>query len=124
MKRIILFLLFFWSNNIFGQQYKTSDIVRKADSLIITIVGKDIFENHYQIKTIPEIDPVQIRYDKEKRIKPISLTSNINKNEEPTVSTRIIFDKNLNSQFPVDTSFIPKFILQKKRIVFYQRRRH
>jgi hypothetical protein len=114
----------------FGQRHKTVDIVKKADSLIISIVGKDVFNKHYQLDTAFKIDPVQLTYDKEQEIKHISLTSKttrrfkfisvnyifyIKKYEQPTVLTRIILDKDLNPKYPVDTFFIPQFILKKTK---------
>lgn len=127
-KSFILYLLFGISSPSFGQRHKTVDIIKKTDSLIISIVGQDVFNEDYQIDTTFKIDPVQLAIDKDEKIKPISLTSKttrhfkfisvnyifyLKKHEQPSVLTRLILDKDLNLKYPVDTSFIPKFILQK-----------
>jgi hypothetical protein len=126
-KYLTLFLLWV-SSSSFEQRYKTVDIIKTADSLIISIVGKDIFKEHYQLDTTSEIDPVQQAIDKEQKIKHISLASKysrhfnfisadfifyLKRNEDPSIPTSLIFDKNLHLKYPIDTSFIPKFILQK-----------
>ena len=128
----ISFLIFFCFILIssFGQRYKTVDIIKKTDSLIISMVGQDVFNEHYQLDTTFKIDPGQLTYDKEQGIRHISLTSKntrrfkfisvdyvfyLKKYEQPAVLTRLILDKDLNPKYPVDTSFIPKFILQKTK---------
>ena len=56
----ISFLIFFCFILIssFGQRYKTVDIIKKTDSLIISMVGQDVFNEHYQLDTTFKIDPV------------------------------------------------------------------
>ncbi len=132
---LLLFLAFLIYADCFGQRYKTVDIIKKSDSLIISVVGEEVFNNHFQIDTSTQINPVQNTYDKESDIKHISLSSKtqkhfkfiaigyifyIKKCEEPFVKTRIILDQNLNTKYPVDTSFIPGFILQGKESNFLQ----
>ena len=130
--KLISFIIFFCFILIssFGQRHKTVDIIKKADSLILSMVGQDVFNEHYQLDSIFEIGPVQLAYDKEQEIKHLSLTSKITRRfkfisvdyifylkkfEQPMVQTRIILDKDLNSKNPVDISFIPQFILQKTK---------
>jgi len=129
-KSATLLILFWISSPSFGQRHKTVDIIKKADSLIISVVGQDVFNEHYQLDTTFKIDPVQLTYDKDQEIKHISLKSKtirhfkyisvdyifyLKKYEQPLVLTRIILDKDLNPKYSVDTSFIPKFILQKTK---------
>jgi len=131
MRKSFLWLFILGAPNIsIGQRYKTVDILKKADSLIISVVGQEIFNEHYQLDTIKETDPVQISIYQDQGIEPITLKTKINKHfkflsvgytfyvkkfEDPSVRLDIIFDKYLNSQYPIDTSFIPKFILQKTK---------
>ncbi len=128
MYKSFISLLIFWiSTPSFGQRYKTVDIIRKADSLIISVVGQNVFNNNYQLDSTKEVDSWQKTYDKEREIKHISLASKTTRNfksisvdyifyvkkfEQPSISTSLILDKDLNPKYPVDTSFIPKFILQ------------
>jgi len=124
-KLLISILLCFFINYSFGQKYYSADIIKKADSIIVAAVGQKIFEEHYQFdsasyfesktsfnddliktlskakKTKGEIKLINVRY-----------TFYIKKFEQPFVWTGLVFDKNLNLKKPVDTSFIPKFILQ------------
>ena len=126
MRKIRLAILFcFITNFSFGQKYYSDDIIKKADSIIIATVGQKIFEEHYKFdsasyfeaktsfndaliktltktkKTKGEIKFINVRY-----------TFYIKKFEQPFVWTGLVFDKDLNLKKPVDTSFIPKFILQ------------
>ena len=97
------------------------------------MVGQDVFNEHYQLDTTFKIDAVQLTYDKEQEIEHISLSSKttrrfkfisvdyvfyLKKYEQPVVLTRLILDKDLNPKYPVDTSFIPQFILQKTKANF------
>lgn len=65
----ILLFLFGVSGISFGQKYKTADIIKKADSLIILAVGKNVFENNYTLDSAKYVDAWQKTYDKEKKIK-------------------------------------------------------
>jgi len=129
-KTFISLLLFWISIPSFGQRYKTVDIIRKADSLIISIVGQNVFNNNYQLDSTKQIESWQKTYDKEQGIKHISLTSKITRHfkyisvdyifyvkkfEQPSVRTSILLDKDLNPKDTVDTSFIPKFIIQNTK---------
>ena len=124
-KLFISFLLCVFINISFGQKYYSSDIIKKADSILVATVGQKIFEEHYKFdsasyfesktsfnddfiktltktkKTKGEIKFINVRY-----------TFYIKKFEQPFVWTGIVFDKDLNLKKPVDTSFIPIFILQ------------
>lgn len=108
----------------FGQKYKTADIIKRADNLIISAVGKNVFDNNYTLDSTREVPSWQKTYDKERMIKRLVLGSKttrhftfdyifyINRYDKPFFQTSIILDKNLNAKFPVDTSFIPKYILR------------
>jgi len=126
-KFYILIILLTTSGISFGQKYNTVDIIKRTDSIIIAAVGKNVFDNNYSLDSTKEGEAWQKTYDKERKIKRIVLGSKttkhftfiavdyifyINKYQKPFYQTRIILDKNLNSQFPVDTSFIPKYILR------------
>ena len=124
-KLFISILLCVFINSSFGQKYYSADIIKKADSIMVAIVGQKIFEDHYKFdsasyfesktsfnndfiktltkakKTKGEIKFINVRY-----------TFYIKKFEQPFVWTGLVFDKNLNLKKAVDTSFIPKFILQ------------
>ena len=126
MQKITFTILFcFILVSSFGQKYYSADIIKKADSIMVATVGQKIFEEHYQFdsasyfesktsfnddfiktltktkKTKGEIKLINVRY-----------TFYIKKFEQPFVWTGLVFDKDLNLKKPVDTSFIPKFILQ------------
>jgi len=122
----ILLSVFIVPTALFGQVYYTTDVIKKADSLIIAAVGATVFNNHFQLDSSAH-DAVQVTYDKERKIKPIVITSKkirhftfvaidylffLDSDKQTTVPERIIFDKNLHLQFPVDISFIPKYILE------------
>jgi hypothetical protein len=122
-----LLFLFGISSTSFGQKYKTADIIKRADSLIISVVGQNVFANNYTLDSTKDIESWQKTYDKEKKIKRLVLNSKItrhfsliaidyvfyiNKYERPFFPTRILLDKNLNAQFSIDTTFIPKYILR------------
>jgi hypothetical protein len=112
--------------NLFGQRFKTSEIIRKADSLIITVVGQDVFREHFKLDTTSDFynnnvmvneetaKPLSVKKKSYKNFKFLSVSYIffIRKPDEPSARTTIVFDKKLNLHFPVDTSFIPKFILQ------------
>ena len=126
MRKITFIILFcFILGSSFGQKYYSADIIKKADSIMIATVGQKIFNDHYKFdsasyfeaktssnnaliklltkvkRTRGEIKLINVRY-----------TFYIKKFEQPFVWTGLIFDKDLNLNKPVDTSFIPKFILR------------
>mgnify|MGYP001547941601 FL=1 len=109
---------------------KTVDIIRKADRLIISVVGQNVFNNNYQLDSTKETESWQKTYGKERGIKHISLASKITRHfkyisvdyifyvkkfEQPSALTSILLDKDLNPKDTVNTSFIPKFILQNTK---------
>jgi hypothetical protein len=127
MQKITLsILLNFMTSVIFGQKYNTVDIIKKADSIIIEAVGQKIFKDHYKFdsasyfetktlsnhvvfktltrtkKTKGDINYITVRY-----------IFYIKKFEQPFVGTSLFFDKDLKLSKPIDTSFIPKFILNE-----------
>ncbi len=126
-KFYILIILLETSGTSFGQKYKTLDIIKTADSIIFSAVGRNVFDNNYSLDSTKEEEAWQKNYNRESKIQRIVLSSKItkyftfiavdyifyiNKYQKPYYQTRIILDKNLNPQFPVDTSFIPKYILR------------
>jgi hypothetical protein len=124
-KLLISILLCVFINRSFGQKYYAAEIIKKADSIMVATVGQKIFDKHFKFdsasyfetkasfnhaliktltktkKTKGEIKFINVRY-----------TFYIKKFEQPYVWTGLVFDKNLKLKKPVDTSFIPKFILQ------------
>jgi hypothetical protein len=129
MRKIRLAILFCSITNFsFGQKYYTDEIIKKADSIIIATVGQKIFKEHYKFdsasyfETKTSFNDVLIKtLTKTKKTKGeikfinVRYTFYIKKFEQPFVWTGLLFDKDLNLKKPVDTSFIPKFILQGRR---------
>jgi hypothetical protein len=124
MYQFFLFLFLILSISSFGQRYKTEAIIRKSDRLIIAAIGQDIFDEHFKLDTTSDFFYASVDGE---NAKPISLNKKVNKHfkylsvsylfylresEEPVTKTSIVFDRKLNSLYPIDTSFIPPFILQ------------
>jgi hypothetical protein len=129
MQKIIISNLFFLIINFsFGQKYYSADIIKKADSIMIASVGQKIFEDHYKFDSSSYFESktsfndtyikTLIKTKKTKgKIKSISIRYifYIKKFEQPSVWTSLLLDSNLNLKKPIDTSFIPKFVLRGTR---------
>lgn len=125
MLRTGLFIFLISSTSSFGQRYYTNDILKKADSIMISAVGQSVFHNHFQLDSTSycktkttfndEITYLTRTKSTNGKIKLIAVRYifYLNKFEQPSVSTSVIFDKELNLKQPLDTAFIPKFILQQ-----------
>jgi hypothetical protein len=92
---------------------------------MIATVGQRVFDNHFKFDsasyyetTTPSNDALVKTLTKVKKTKGkikfinVRYTFYIKKFESPFVWTGIVFDKELKLKKAVDTSFIPKFILQ------------
>jgi hypothetical protein len=125
MLKTVLFIFLISSTSLFGQRYSTNDILKKADSIMISAVGLSLFNEHFQLDSTSycktrttfndEITYLTRTKSTNGKIKLIAVryTFYLNKFEQPSVSTSVIFDKDLNLKQPLDTAFIPKFILQQ-----------
>ena len=92
---------------------------------MISAVGQSVFHNHFQLDSTSycktkttfndEITYLTRKKSTNGKIKLIAVRYifYLNKFEQPSVSTSVIFDKELNLKQPLDTAFIPKFILQQ-----------
>jgi hypothetical protein len=122
-KLFISTLFYFIISSSFGQKYYSADIIKKADSIMIAVVGQKIFEEHYQFDSASYFETKTSFNDaliktltKSKKTKGaikfivISYIFYIKKYEQPFISTSLILDRNLNLTKPIDTSFIPAFI--------------
>jgi hypothetical protein len=126
LRPFLLIFLFIFSTQLFGQKYYTKDILKKADSIIISVVGQNVFYNHFQLDSTSYYE-TKTAFNNDK-IKYLTTTKNTNgkikliavrytfylkKYEQPSVSTSLLFDKELYLKEPIDTTFIPKFILHE-----------
>jgi hypothetical protein len=112
---------------LFGQRYSTDGIIKKADSLLAASVGKDIFKEYFRLdstsyfETKTTFQQAKIKYlTKSKRtsgkLHLISVRYNFYiRLFNPYITTSVVFDQYLHLQQPIETSFIPQFIWDRKK---------
>lgn len=126
----IFLALFIFSISSFTQRFKTAAIIKKSDSLIIEIVGQDVFNEHFKLDTTSDfllaiIDgedakPISINKKVNRHFKYLSVSYffYLKESKEPVAKTAIVFDKKLNLIYQIDTSLIPSSILQHQETNF------
>jgi hypothetical protein len=123
MRKIpLLVLTFSISTLLFGQRYAADVIIKKADSLLISAVGKDIFKEHFRLDSSSYFETQTIFH--ESKTKYLTRTRRTNgkirlisvryafffKLFNPYITTSIYFDQYLHLQRPIELSFIPLFV--------------
>lgn len=122
---ILYFFLGLLTVSSYGQEYYSADIIKKADSIMVATVGQKVFDEHYTLESTSYYELITSsnhKYiktlTKAKKIKGAITVINvryafyIKKSAPPLIWTSLVFDKVLNLTKPVDTSYIPKFILR------------
>jgi hypothetical protein len=121
-KSLLLILSCFISTLLFGQRYSTDAIIKKADSLLISSVGRDIFKEHFRLDSSSYFE-TQTTFNLSKK-KCLTKTRRTNgkirfisvryafffKQFDPHITTRVDFDQYLRLQWPIELSFIPSFV--------------
>jgi hypothetical protein len=123
-KYILIFVFCFASAISFGQKYYTDHIIKTADSIMVAAVGQKIFDEHYKFDSNSYYESKNLlnksiikRITKTKKTKGdikfinVQYKFYVGKFEQPFIWSGLLFDKFLKLENPVDTSYIPKFIL-------------
>ena len=125
-KILLLVLTCSISALLFGQRYSTDGIIKKADSLLAASVGKDIFKEYFRLDSTSYFETKTIFH--QAKIKYLTKTNRTSgklhlisvrynfyiKLFNPYITTSVIFDQYLHLQQPIETSFIPQFIWDRK----------
>ncbi|HEX9504180.1 MAG TPA: hypothetical protein VF974_07765 [Patescibacteria group bacterium] len=125
-KMLLLVLACSISALLLGQRYSTDGIIKKADSLLTASVGKDIFKAYFLLDSTSYFETKTIFH--QAKIKYLTKTKRTNGKLHvisvrynfylalfnPHVTTSVVFDQYLHLQQPIETSYIPQFIWNRK----------
>ncbi|MEO6150385.1 MAG: hypothetical protein ABIN95_09165, partial [Mucilaginibacter sp.] len=112
---------------VYGQQYKTADIIKKADSLMIAVVGDSIFhkcykydpQSYYEYITssgkINYKELISAKQTKRDFLKAgVRYTFCLDEYNKPCTNASVNFDNMLNLISPIDIAYVPEYLLNSK----------
>lgn len=130
-QRLFFSLILFISTNLYGQQYYSADIIKKADSIMQATVGERIFKQYlrYDSSSYYEFESLSGK-TKWKTLTDIKRTKGkfknisvrylfcLNKYNIYCLSTSIQFDSSLNQKGTIATYFIPEYVMNNTECNF------
>jgi hypothetical protein len=125
IRHLLMLFLMGFAINVYGQRYRGSEIIRKADSAVISVVGKRIFEGYYYLDPLGTYYTYKnfwghkkygdVRLNKKTKGKLIEAFVRYSfclmQSGYTSSSQYVRFEYALKISASIDTSFIPKYVL-------------